>query len=59
VNFKTIQRGLFDLTVFVSKTDIEKVNLLLKNENIEDYYKAIAIAGIHSGRFTDLIKGKR
>jgi len=59
VNSKTIQEGLFDWTIIVNKTYVEKVNLILKNENIEDYYRAIAITAILSDRITDLIDGKR
>jgi len=61
VNSKTIQKGLFDSTIVVNKTDVQEIILLLKNENIDiiDYYAAIALAGIHSGRLDDFIKGKR
>jgi len=59
VNSKTIQKGLFDSTIVVNKTDVEDINLLLKNETIEDYYTAIAIAGIRSDRINDFIKEKR
>jgi len=60
VSFKTIQKELFDLTIIVSKTDVqEKLNLLLKNKMVEDYYGAMAITAIRSGRLNDLIKGKR
>jgi len=59
VNFKTIQKELFDLTIFVSKTDVQKRVNLLPKEYFKDYYGAIAIAGIRSGRLNDFIQGKR
>jgi len=59
VNSKTIQKGLFDLTIFVNKTYVEEANLELKKQNIVDYYAAIALAGIRSGRLNDFIKEKR
>jgi len=46
------------LTIFISKTDFQNAVDFLK-ENIVDYYGAIAIAGIRSGRFKDFITGKR
>jgi len=59
VSFGNIQKELFDLTIFVSKTDVQKEVDLLIEGAIDDYHKAIAIAGIQSGRLTDLIRGKR
>jgi len=59
VNYETIQRGLFDLTIFVSKTDVQNEVDLLKEADIEDYHGAIALAGFRSGRFIDFIIGKR
>jgi len=59
VNSKTIQKGLFDLTIFINKTDVDKTNLLLKDQNLEDYYGAVAMTGIQSDRLADFIKGKR
>jgi len=59
VNNNTIQKGLFDLTLFVSKTDIQEANLILKNDNIEDHYGAIAMAAILNESVFDIIKGKR
>jgi len=60
VNFKTIQKELFDLTIFVNQTDVRReFNLLLENKVFGDYYGAIAMAAIRSGRLNDLIKGKR
>jgi len=60
MNFKTIQKELFDLTIFVSRTEVQKeINLLFKNNIVNYYYGAIAVAAIRSGRLDDLIKGKR
>jgi len=60
VNFETIQKKLFDLTIFVSQTDVQReYNLLLENKMFGDYYGAIAMAAIRSGRLNNLIKGKR
>jgi len=59
MNSKTIQKDLFDLTIFVSKTDVDETYIQLKKRNIKDYYRAIAVTGILSGRLTDLINGKR
>jgi len=59
VNSKTIQKGLFDLTIFVNKTHVEDVHLSLEYKNVEDYYLAIAMAGIATRRLDDFIKGKR
>jgi len=59
VNSNTIQKGLFDLTIFISVKDVEDTYLRLKEKNIKDYYGTIAIAGIRSGRLDDFMKGKR
>jgi len=58
VNFNTIQKELFDLTVFVSKTDVQKEANLLIGAN-KDYHWAIAGVALQSGRLTDFIRGKR
>jgi len=51
---------LFDRVVLVSETLIQKAaNFLLIKENFNDYYAAIALAGILTGNLNDLIKKKR
>jgi len=58
VNFNTIQKELFDLTIVVSKTDVQKeVNRL---KAIDDYHQAIASVAIRSSHsLNDFIRGKR
>ncbi|KYM85115.1 Threonine dehydratase biosynthetic, chloroplastic, partial [Atta colombica] len=57
---KDIRLYLFDRIVLVSETLIQKAaNFLLIKENFNDYYAAIALAGILTGNLNDLIKEKR
>ncbi|KYN13799.1 Threonine dehydratase biosynthetic, chloroplastic, partial [Trachymyrmex cornetzi] len=58
--FQDIRLYLFDRLVLVSETLIRKAaNFLLATENFNDYYAAIALAGILTGNLHDLIKEKR
>ncbi|XP_018370892.1 PREDICTED: L-threonine dehydratase catabolic TdcB-like [Trachymyrmex cornetzi] len=57
--FQDIRLYLFDRLVLVSETLIRKAaNFLLATENFNDYYAAIALAGILTGNLHDLIKEK-
>ncbi|XP_018337050.1 PREDICTED: L-threonine dehydratase catabolic TdcB-like [Trachymyrmex septentrionalis] len=54
-----IRYYLFDRVVLVSEPLIqEAANFLLTKENFNDYYAAIALAGILTGNLNDLIKEK-
>ncbi|XP_018307887.1 L-threonine dehydratase catabolic TdcB-like [Mycetomoellerius zeteki] len=56
---KDIRSYLFDQIIVVPETLIQKAaNILLTKENFNDYYAAIALAGILTGNLNDLIKGK-
>jgi len=60
VNLKTVQTGLFGWLFLVNQIDVQReYNLLSEYEKYGDYYGAIAIAAIRSGRLNDLINGKR
>ncbi|KYN04469.1 Putative threonine dehydratase, partial [Cyphomyrmex costatus] len=57
---KDIRLHLFDQIITVSETLIqEAADFLLIKENINDYYAAIALAGMLSGTIDNLIKQKR
>jgi len=54
----TIQEKLFDMTVFVSKADVQKeINQFKKI--MDDYHKAIARVAMRSSSLKDYIRGKR
>ncbi|XP_011063778.1 PREDICTED: threonine dehydratase, mitochondrial-like [Acromyrmex echinatior] len=56
---KDIRLYLFDRVVLVPETLVQKAaNFLLTKENFNDYYAAIALAGILTGNLHDLIKEK-